>query len=87
MTTILSIKQQLDLILDGDAMNSKTKGSLSWQISRRINLSVAKTLESVVKDHSYTQELTGLDVVECEDILYEAKLFREKAEYKDKQNI
>ena len=83
MNEILSIKKQLDLILDGDTAN-KTKHSMSWYISRRINLSVAKTLESVVKDHAYTQELTGIDVVECEDILYEAKLFRERAEYKQK---
>ena len=83
MNEILSIKKQLDLILDGDTAN-KTKHSMSWHISRRINLSVAETLESIVKDNSYTPELTGINVVECEDILYEAKLFRERAEYKQK---
>ena len=83
MNEILSIKKHLDLILDGDTAN-KTKHSMSWHISRRINLSVAETLESIVKDNSYTPELTGINVVECEDILYEAKLFRERAEYKQK---
>ena len=79
-----SIKQQLDMIFNSkeEVIPNKMKHQFSWYIHSQSLLAGAEAIEKIVSENSYTQELTGIDVVECEDLLYSAKLLRERSQHK-----